>query len=54
MIVAHADWGRLNRESAVRRRAEYRNHVWAIDCQFDGTADCRRLKLANIVDEYTG
>jgi putative transposase len=29
------------------------NHVWAIDFQFDETADQRRLKLANIVDEYT-
>jgi hypothetical protein len=25
--------------------------VWAIDFQFDETADRRRLKLANIVDE---
>ena len=29
------------------------NHVWAIDFEFDETADQRRLKLANIVDEYT-
>ena len=29
------------------------NHVWAIDFQFDETTDQRRLKLANIVDEYT-
>jgi putative transposase len=27
--------------------------VWAIDFQFDETADRRRLKLANIVDEFT-
>ena len=29
------------------------NDVWAIDFQFDETADYRRLKLANIVDEFT-
>ena len=34
-------------------RAERPNHVWAIDFQFDETADRRRLKLCNIVDEYT-
>jgi putative transposase len=33
--------------------AERPNHVWAIDFQFDETADLLRLKLANIVDEYT-
>jgi putative transposase len=27
--------------------------VWAIDFQFDETADRRRLKLCNIVDEHT-
>jgi transposase InsO family protein len=34
-------------------RAEYPNQVWAIDFQFDETADYRRLKLCNIVDEFT-
>jgi putative transposase len=34
-------------------RAERPNHVWAIDFQFDETADRRRLKLTNIVDEHT-
>ena len=29
------------------------NPVWAIDFEFDETADQRRLELANIVDEYT-
>jgi hypothetical protein len=27
--------------------------VWAIDFMFDETSDRRRLKLCNIVDEYT-
>ena len=34
-------------------RAQRPNQVWAIDFQFDETADHRRLKLANIVDEHT-
>ena len=34
-------------------RAERPNHVWALDFQFDETADRRRLKLLNIVDEHT-
>ena len=34
-------------------RAEHPNHVWALDFQFDETADLRRLRLLNIVDEHT-
>ena len=34
-------------------RPTHPNHVWALDFQFDETADYRRLKLLNIVDEYT-
>lgn len=34
-------------------RAERPDHVWALDFQFDETADRRRLKLLNIVDEHT-
>ena len=34
-------------------RASGPDHVWAIDFQFDETADQRRLKLLNIVDEFT-
>ena len=33
--------------------AEYPNHVWGLDFEFDETADLRRLKLLNIVDEHT-
>ena len=36
-----------------RLRAEHPGHVWALDFQFDRTADGRVLKLLNIVDEYT-
>jgi putative transposase len=38
---------------ADRLRAERQGHVWAIDFQFDQTADGRILKLLNVVDEYT-
>jgi putative transposase len=34
-------------------RATRPGHVWAIDFMFDETSDRRRLKLCNIVDEYT-
>ena len=37
----------------ARLRAERPNHVWALDFQFDQTADGRVLKLLNIVDEHT-
>jgi putative transposase len=38
---------------AKRLRAEYPDHVWAIDFQFDQTADGRILKLLHVVDEFT-
>ena len=38
---------------AQRLRAEWPNHVWAFDFQFDQTADRRAMKLLNIVDEFT-
>jgi transposase InsO family protein len=44
---------RVGPHSSERLAATHPNHVWAIDFQFDETADYRRLKLANIVDEYT-
>ncbi len=34
-------------------QADHPNHVWALDFQFDETADRRRLKMLNIVDEHT-
>ena len=38
---------------AKRLTAEQPNHVWAIDFQFDQTADGRILKLLHVVDEFT-
>lgn len=37
----------------VRRRAERKNHVWALDFIFDRTASGSSLKWLSIVDEYT-
>ena len=37
----------------ARLRATKPNEVWAVDFQFDETSDLRRIKLCNIVDEYT-
>ena len=44
---------RLGPTLSGRLRASRPNQVWAIDFQFDETADRRRLKLANVVDEFT-
>jgi putative transposase len=38
---------------AQRLKAERPNQVWALDFQFDQTADGRPLKLLNVVDEFT-
>jgi len=38
---------------ADRLRAEAPDHVWALDFQFDQTADGRILKLLHVVDEFT-
>jgi putative transposase len=44
---------RVHPDTPERLRAERANQVWALDFQFDETADGRRLKLLNIVDEHT-
>jgi putative transposase len=36
-----------------RLRAQRPDHVWAIDFQFDQTADGHNLKLLHVVDEFT-
>jgi putative transposase len=38
---------------AARLRAQAPDHVWAIDFQFDQTADGHNLKLLHVVDEFT-
>ena len=37
----------------TRLRARALDHVWAIDFQFDQTADGHKLKLLHVVDEFT-
>ena len=44
---------RLGPTVTGRLRATHPNQVSAIDFQFDETSDGRRLKLTNIVDEFT-
>jgi len=39
--------------AAARLRAERPDQVWALDFQFDTTADGRLLKLLHVVDEHT-
>ena len=39
--------------SCLRRRPEYRHHVWAYDCVADRTHDGRPLKILTVVDEYS-
>jgi len=38
---------------AKRLRAERPDHVWAVDFQFDQSADGKILKLLHVVDEFT-
>jgi putative transposase len=39
--------------SMRRHRAEHPHQVWAMDFQFDATADGRRLKFPNVIDEHS-
>ena len=39
--------------SCIRRRPEYRHHVWAYDFVADRTQDGRPLKILTIVEEYS-
>ena len=43
----------LNDGSCVRKRPEYRNHVWAYDFVMDRTYNGKRFRLLTIIDEYT-
>ena len=39
--------------SVRRHRAEHPHQVWAMDFKFDATADGRRLKFLNLIDEHS-
>jgi putative transposase len=43
----------LNDGSCVRLRPEYRNHVWSYDIVYDRTSDGRRIRILNVIDEFT-
>ncbi len=43
----------LNDGSCVRRRPEYRDHVWSYDFVHARTRDGRPIRLLTIIDEYT-
>jgi putative transposase len=39
--------------SLLRHRAEHPHQVWTMDFQFNATADGRRLKFLNVIDEHS-
>lgn len=39
--------------SCIRKRPEYRNHVWSYDFVMDRTQDGKRLRMLTVIDEYT-
>ena len=43
----------LNDGSCIRLRAERPNHVWSYDFLEERTHDGRKLRLLNIIDEFT-
>ncbi len=43
----------LNDRSCVRLRPERANHVWAYDFVEDRTRDRRKIRMLNVVDEFT-
>jgi len=43
----------LNDGSCVRLRPEHKNHVWSYDFMEDRTMDGRKIRILNIIDEYT-
>ena len=43
----------LNDGSCIRLRAEHRNHVWSYDFVEERTHDGRKIRMLNIIDEFT-
>jgi transposase InsO family protein len=43
----------LNDGSCIRKRPEYRDHVWSYDFVQDQTSDGRKFRMLTIIDEYT-
>jgi putative transposase len=44
---------RVSADKSERKQAEKPNHVWAYDFVFDRTINGKRIKLLNMVDEYS-
>lgn len=44
---------RVRRNKPTLHQAEYVNHVWSWDFMFDATFNGRKLKVLNIMDEYS-
>lgn len=43
----------LNGGSCVRKRPEYKNHVWAYDFVQDRTYEGKRFRMLTVIDEYS-
>lgn len=43
----------LNDGSCIRKRPEYKNHVWSYDFVHDYTHDGRPIKMLTIIDEFS-
>ena len=39
--------------SCIRKRAEYKNHVWSYDFVSEQTYDGRKFKILNVIDEFS-
>ena len=43
----------LNDSSCIRLRPEYPNHVWSYDLVEDRTHNGRKIRMLNVIDEFT-
>lgn len=43
----------LNDSSCIRLRPEYPNHVWSYDFVEDRTHNGRKIRMLNVIDEFT-
>jgi transposase InsO family protein len=39
--------------SCIRKRPEYRNHVWSYDFVSDQTHDGRKIRMLTVIDEFS-
>lgn len=43
----------LNDGSCIRKRPEYKNHIWSYDFVEDQTHDGRKIRMLTVLDEYS-